>query len=194
MAVNKYISKEWKRPREGNLRKLMMHRIPGWRAGSSVERVEKPLRLDRARALGYKAKQGVVVVRSRIRKGGRRKRRPRGGRRAKRMGVVRYTPKKSLRWLAEERAQRKYPNLEVLNSYWVGRDGQFEYFEAILVDPSHPSIKGDRELSWIASKNQKGRVYRGLTSAGKASRGLRKKGKGAEKVRPSIRAKKRRGK
>lgn len=157
-------------------------------------RVEKPLRLDRARALGYKAKQGVVVVRSRVRRGGRRKQRPRKGRRAKRMGTVRYTPKKSLRWMAEERAQKKYPNLEVLNSYWIGSDGQYKYYEVILLDPHHPGIKNDRELGWVGDRSQRGRVFRGLTSAGKNSRGLRKKGKGAEKLRPSIRAKLRKGK
>ena len=36
--------------------------------------------------------------------------------------------------------------------------------------------------------NQRGRVYRGLTSAGRKSRGLRGKGKGFEKMRPSRRA------
>ncbi len=192
MAVYKYISQAWKRPKEGYLRELLRKRIPEWRAGESVVRVDTPLRLDRARALGYKAKQGIIVVRAKIRKGGRRKPRINSGRRAKRMGVVKYTPKKSLRWMAEERAQRKYPNLEVLNSYWIGKDGRYEYFEVILVDPHHPSVKNDKDLAWIASGKHKGRVFRGLTSAGKASRGLRNKGKGAEKVRPSIRANQRR--
>jgi large subunit ribosomal protein L15e len=36
--------------------------------------------------------------------------------------------------------------LEVLNSYWVGEDGQHEWFEAILVDPNHPSIKNDDNI------------------------------------------------
>ncbi len=194
MGMYKYLALAWKRPKEGYLRELLKKRIPEWRAGESVVRVEKPLRLDRARALGYKAKPGIIVVRSRIRKGGRRKPRLNTGRRPKRMGVSKYTPKKSLRWLAEERAQRKYPNLEVLNSYWVGKDGQYEYYEVIMVDPHHPAIKSDPELNWICSNKHRGRVFRGLTSAGKASRGLRNKGKGAEKIRPSIRANLRRGK
>mgnify|MGYP000178633010 CR=1 FL=1 len=101
---------------------------------------------------------------------------------------------KSLQWLAEERAQRKYPNLEVLNSYWIGKDGRYEYYEVIFLDPSHPSIKKDGDLGWIASGRHRGRVFRGLTGAGKTSRGLRNKGEGAEKVRPSIRANKKRGK
>jgi large subunit ribosomal protein L15e len=194
MGAYKYIAQAWKRPSESYVHQLMRQRLPEWHHGASVVRVPAPLRLDRARALGYKAKQGIIVVRARIRKGGRRKERPNAGRRPKRMGVVKYTPKKSLQWLAEERAQRRYPNLEVLNSYWVGKDGKYEYFEVIMVDPHHPAVRNDKELCWIAGKAHRGRVFRGLTSAGKRSRGLRNKGKGAEKVRPSIRAHQRKGK
>ncbi|MBT92991.1 MAG: 50S ribosomal protein L15e, partial [Euryarchaeota archaeon] len=39
-----------------------------------------------------------------------------------------------------------------------------------------------------------GRAYRGKTSAGKRGRGLMNKGKGAEKLRPSLKANKNRGK
>ncbi|NOZ58979.1 MAG: 50S ribosomal protein L15e [Euryarchaeota archaeon] len=194
MGAYKYIAMAWKSPKGSYVYSLLRQRLPEWRREGSVVRVPKPLRLDRARALGYKAKPGIIVVRARIRKGGRRKERPRGGRRPKRMGVVKFTPKKSLQWLAEERAQRRYPNLEVLNSYWVGRDGKYEYFEVIMVDPHHPAVRSDKELGWISGSAHRGRVFRGLTSAGKRSRGLRNKGKGAEKLRPSIRAHQRRGK
>ncbi len=136
----------------------------------SVVRIPKPTKLARARRLGYKAKQGVVVVRVRVRKGGRRKPRPSRGRKPKRMGVLKFTPGKSLQWMAEERAARKYPNLEVLNSYWVASDGRYEYYEVIMIDPHHPVIKSDPQLSQIKAK---GRVFRGLTSAGKKARGLR---------------------
>ncbi len=95
MAIYKYISQAWKRPKEGYLHELLRRRIPEWRAGASVVRVDTPTRIDRARALGYKAKQGIIVVRSRIRKGGRKKQRLNKGRRPKRMGVVKYTPEKS---------------------------------------------------------------------------------------------------
>jgi large subunit ribosomal protein L15e len=189
-----YIRKAWNRPKGSYVRELMRQRLPEWARQETVVRIERPTRPDRARALGYKAKQGVIVVRSRIRRGGRRKQRLNTGRVPKKMGVKKYTPKKNLRWIAEERAQRKYPNLEVLNSYWVGETGKYIYFEVILVDPSHPSIKNDKDLKWIGEAQHKGRVFRGLTSAGKAARGLRHKGKGAEKVRPSIGANKGRGK
>jgi len=164
------------------------NRLLHWRKEGSIVRVEKPLRLDRARALGYKAKQGYVIVRARVRKGGMRKERPRGGRKPSKMGVNKITPAKSIQRIAEERVAKKYPNLEVLNSYWVGEDGKYHYYEVILVDPSHPVIKSDPKINWICSRKHKGRVFRGLTSAGKKGRGLRNKGKGAEKNRPSIRA------
>ncbi len=165
-----------------------------FRKGHSIERVERPTKIYRARELGYKAKQGYVVVRVRVRKGGMHKVRPKRGRKPRAMGVSKYTPGKNLRWVAEERAQKKYPNLEVLNSYKVYADGKNWYYEVILVDPHHPVIKSDPKINWICRSANKKRVFRGLTSAGKKARGLRKKGWGSEKTRPSIRANKGRGK
>ena len=84
--------------------------------------------------------------------------------------------------------------MEVLNSYWVGEDGKHQYYEIILVDPFHPAIIKDPKINWVHNTNSKRRVLRGKTSAGQKGRGLRHKGRGAEKVRPSIRAKLSRGK
>ncbi len=147
--------------------------------------MEHPTRLDRARAVGYRAKGGFVLVRVRVRRGGQRKRAIIAGRRPKHKGVLRMTLAKSLRRIAEERAQKHYPNLEVLNSYWVGEDGKQKFYEVILVDPSHPEILADPKVRWVAERANRGRVYRGLTSAGTEGRGLRWKGKGAERFRPS---------
>lgn len=141
-----------------------------WRKSKVVERVEKPFNIKRARRLGYKAKQGFVVVRVRVKKGGRRREKPSGGRKPSKAGIVHFTPKKSLQLIAEEKAARKYRNLEVLNSYLVADDGVYKYFEIIMVDPHHPVIKSDKNINWIC--NQRGRVFRGLTSAGKKMRGL----------------------
>ncbi|MDY6769821.1 MAG: 50S ribosomal protein L15e, partial [Candidatus Nanohaloarchaea archaeon] len=85
--------------------------------------------------------------------------------------------------IAEERASRKYPNLEVLNSYEVATDGSHKWFEIILVDPDHPEIQADDDINWIA--DERGRAERGKTSAGKKGRGLQNRGTGAEKARPS---------
>ncbi|MCL6500410.1 MAG: 50S ribosomal protein L15e [Candidatus Pacearchaeota archaeon] len=167
----KYIAKLWKKPKEG-LGKLWQSRLIEWRRGNAVVRVEKPTRLDKARALGYKAKKGFVIVRVRVLRGGHKRPRPRTGRRSKRMSI-RKTLKMNYQWVAEQRAQRKFPNMEVLNSYWLAKDGKHYWFEIILVDPNRPEIKTDKNIKWITSKKHKARVLRGLTSAARKSRGLR---------------------
>lgn len=167
-------------------RQLYKQRLIGYRKEPmGVVRVDKPTNIARARALGYKAKKGILIVRSRIRKGSGMHSRPPKGRRPKRMGTNKLTKNISNQGIAEQRASKKYPNCEVLNSYWVGEDGRNKYFEVILVDTQRPEIKSDKDLNWLLSKSQRGRAERGLTSAFKKSRGLRHKGKGAEKLRPS---------
>jgi len=183
----KYIAEEWAKPEKSFVEELMRQRLIEWRKQNTVTRIERPTRLDKARKLGYKAKQGFVVARTRVRRGNMRKIRPKAGRRPKRMGVKKFKPAKSLRLIGEERTARKFPNLEVLNSYWVGEDGRSKWFEVILVDPSSPSIRSDKDINWITEPQHKRRVFRSLTRAGKKIRSLRHKGKGAEKVRPSKR-------
>lgn len=186
-SMYKYIEDAWKKPDEGYVRELRQERLKEWRRDDNFKRIERPTRLDKARKLGYKAKQGYVMVRSKIRRGGRRSSRPKSGRGPTRMGFKKLTPRKNLQRIAEERTSKKYPNLRVLNSYWVAEDGRHKYFEIIMVDPHHPVIKNDDKINWICESNKKGRAFRGLTSSGKKSRGLRKKGKGAERSRPSKR-------
>jgi large subunit ribosomal protein L15e len=183
----KYIAEEWAKPEKSFVEELMRQRLIEWRKQNTVTRIERPTRLDRARKLGYKAKQGFVMARTKVRRGNMRKLRPRSGRRPKRMGVKKFKPAKSLRLIAEERTARKFPNLEVLNSYWVGEDGRSKWFEVVLADPHSPSIKSDKDINWITEPQHKRRVFRSLTSAGKNIRSLRLKGKGAEKFRPSKR-------
>lgn len=184
----KYIAEAWAKPEKSYVKELMRQRLIKWRKQPAIVRIEKPTRVDRARRLGYKAKQGFVIARVRVRRGGLRKKRPKAGRRPKRMGVKKYKPAKSMRLIGEERTGKKFPNLEVLNSYWVAEDGRSKWFEIIMVDPHHPVIKADKKNSWISQKQHHKRVFRGLTSAGKKIRGLRGKGRGAEKVRPSRKA------
>ncbi|MDY6958932.1 MAG: 50S ribosomal protein L15e [Halobacteriota archaeon] len=190
----RYISEAWARPDESYVNELMWSRFQEWRREPVVTRIERPTRLDRARTLGYRAKQGIIVARTRIRRGGRRKSRYIRGRRTKHMGMSKITPAKSLQRIAEERAARRFPNLEVLNSYWVGEDGKHKWFEIILVDPKHPVIMADPKLNWICESSHAGRAFRGKTSAGRRGRGLHNKGKGSEKIRPSITANQSRGK
>jgi len=183
-----YIRKAWKKPDKKTLRERMIE----WRKSGVFTKVEKPLRLDRARALGYKDKKGFVIIRIRIKRGGHKRPRPNKGRRSKRLHT-RKVLKMSYKWIAEQRVAKKYKNLEVLNSYVIGRDGINYFYEVICVDPAKPEIKKDKKMNWITKGTNKKRALRGLTSAAKKSRGLRSKHP-SNKARPSVRAGKRRGK
>ena len=117
-----------------------------WRKQNAVTRVDKPSRITRARRLGYKAKQGITVVRMRVGTGGMRRQRPRGGRRPKHLGVTRIKAAVSMKQVAERRVLERYPNMKLLGSYFLYKDGMHYWFEIILADPSHPSIAKDKEL------------------------------------------------
>jgi len=163
MGFYKYVAQMWKRPKEGILGEIMKKRLIKWRREPVIVRIKRPTRINRARALGYRAKQGFVVARVRVKKGGLSKPRPRSGRRPKRMGVLGHTPKKSLQLIAEERAARKFPNLEVLGSYYVGEDGEYKWYEVILVDPHHPVIRSDPKINWICGY-EKRKMIKSLSS------------------------------
>lgn len=145
----KYVAELWKHPERGPLAEIYRKRLVEWRRQPAVVRVERPTRINRARALGYKAKPGFVVVRVRVKKGGLNRPRPRSGRRPKRMGVHGYSPHKSAQLIAEERASRKFPNLIVLGSYWVGEDGMHKWYEVVMLDPHHPCVMNDLERNAI---------------------------------------------
>ena len=191
MSMYKYIREAWKKPKQ-KLGSLWQERLIQWRREPVTLRIDRPTRLDRARSLGYKAKQGIIVVRQRVNRGGKMRPKFKSGRRPKTMRR-RLVLAKNYQQIAEERANKKFKNCEVLNSYEVAKDGKYYWYEIILVDRDHPVIKADKNLSWTGKRGNQGRVYRGVTSAGRKSRGLRHKGKGAEKMRPSLRANKRRG-
>ena len=181
MGMYKYIRKAWKKP-QANMPELWRERLLKWRREPATVRLKRPTRIDRARSLGYKAKQGYIIVRQRVVRGGRMRGSYLGGRRPKH-ARLRMVLDKNYKQIAEERANDKYPNCEILNSYWVAQDGKHYWYEVILIDKAHPQILADKNINWISSKKQKGRAYRGLTSTARKSRGLRHKGKGAEKVK-----------
>jgi large subunit ribosomal protein L15e len=184
-----HIGDQWKKP-DVSFKSPQQQRLIQWRKEENFLRLEKPTRIDRARSLGYKSKPGFIVVRARVRRGGLRKHKIKGGRKPSTKGISKITMRKSTQRIVEERTGKRYPNMEVLNSYWVGEDGKNHFYEIILVDPVHPAILKDPKINWISNVSSKRRVLRGKTSAGQRGRGLRKKGKGAEKVRPSVRANK----
>merc|ERR1712146_761925 len=152
-----------------------------------MHRASRPSRPDKARSLGYKAKQGFVVYRVAVRRGSRKLKVAKGiiyGK-PKRQGINQMKLHKNLRAIAEERADRKLQSLRVLNSYWVGQDGTYKFYEVIMVDPAHKTIRNDPRINWLCKPVHKHREIRGLTGAGKKSRGLQQRGNKDNKVRPS---------
>lgn len=186
MGYLKYVREAWKKPRE-NLGESYRLKLVDWRKEGSITRVEHPTRIDRARSLGYRAKQGFVIARVRVIRGGKNNPRIMKGRKAGNKST-KIVEAKNYQWISEERVQKRFPNMEVLNSYWVGQDEKYYWHEVIMVDPYHPQIASDEKINWIVSNKHTRRAMRGLTSSAKRSRGLRNKGIGAEKVRPSLRA------
>jgi large subunit ribosomal protein L15e len=121
-------------------------RVVSWRKENALTRIAKPSRIQKARRLGYKAKQGIIVIRMRVGTGGMRRKRPRGGRRPKHLGVTRIKADVSMKGVAERRVLEKHPNMKLLGSYFLYKDGMHYWFEVILADPSHPRISKDKEL------------------------------------------------
>ena len=153
-------------------------RLSVWRREATVQRVDVPTNLSRARTLGYRAKPGICIVRVRMAKGMRKKPAMKKGRKSKRSYQY-ASSDKSLQLIAEEKAARSYRNMEVLNSYWVGEDGQYKYFEAILAERGNPNIPAHMQEA-IA---RKGRAFRGLTSAGRKVRSYMVRGLDAKRRR-----------
>jgi len=197
-GLYQHVRETWKQPKEATPHMFRQTRMAQWRREPVNCKIERPTRIDAARRLGYKAKQGVVMIRTRIRRGGLRKGKIHMKRKPSKAGIKKITMAKNTQRMAEERVARHFPNMEVLNSYWVGQDGKHKFYEVILIDTHHPAIIADKQLGVFSgangNKSHRGRAFRGKTSAGKRGRGLHNKGKGAEKLRPSLKATLNRGK
>ena len=178
MGCYKYLEEIWRKKQSDVMRFLLRVRAWEYRQGKKITRVAKPTRTDKAHKLGYKAKQGYAIFRVAVRRGGRKRPNHKGivyGK-PKHQGINQLKFARNLRSVAEERVGRIAANLRVLNSYWVNQDATYKYFEVILVDPSHVSIRNDPRINWIVNPVHKHRERRGLTSAGRKHRGLRVKG------------------
>lgn len=190
MGAYKYLEELWRHKQSDVMRFLLRVRAWEYRQLPSVHRTSRPTRPEKARRLGYKAKQGFVVYRVRVRRGGRKRPVKKGIQygKPKHQGITELKFKRNKRSIAEERAGRRCGNLRVLNSYWVNEDAAYKYFEVILVDPNHNSIRNDARLNWLARPTMKHRELRGLTAAGRKHRGLHVSGHRANKTRPSVRS------
>ncbi|GAA5972726.1 hypothetical protein JCM11641_002991 [Rhodosporidiobolus odoratus] len=176
MGAYKYIAELSKRKQSDVLRFLLRVRCWEYRQLNVCHRASRPSRPDKARRLGYKAKQGFVIYRIRVRRGNRKRPVPKGATYGKptNQGVNQLKFQRSLRSTAEERVARRCGGLRVLNSYWINQDGVYKYYEVILVDPSHKAVRRDARINWICNPVHKRRESRGLTSAGKQNRGIGK--------------------
>eukprot|EP01113_Clastostelium_recurvatum_P003967 TRINITY_DN1175_c0_g1_i1.p1 TRINITY_DN1175_c0_g1~~TRINITY_DN1175_c0_g1_i1.p1 ORF type:complete len:218 (+),score=57.29 TRINITY_DN1175_c0_g1_i1:42-656(+) len=190
MGAYKYLEELYKKKQSDVLRFLLRVRCWEYRQLPVVHRATRPSRPDKARRLGYKAKQGFVIYRVRVRRGGRKRPVPGGLTKGKpkNQGINQLKFARNLRNVAEERVGRRIGSLRVLNSYWINQDSTYKYFEIILVDPSHKSIRRDPAINWLAKANMKHRELRGLTAAGRKARGLGGKSFGHNRFRPSRRA------
>jgi large subunit ribosomal protein L15e len=123
------------------------------RKGPTIERIEKPSRLDRARMLGYKAKEGVVVIRIKVSRSGMRRQRPTSGRRPKHLGVLRMKSDEPVQGVAERRVGEKFPNLKMLGSYIYYQDRKHSWYECVMIDPHNPSISNDYNYRRVLGLN-----------------------------------------
>jgi large subunit ribosomal protein L15e len=190
MGAYKYLEELWRKKQSDVMRFLLRIRTWEYRQLSAIHRVTRPTRPDKARRLGFKSKQGFAIWRVRVRRGNRKRPVRKGivyGKPAN-QGIVELKFQRSLRSVAEERVGKICGALRVLNSYWIGQDSIYKFYEVILVDPFHNAIRRDPKINWICNATHKHRELRGLTSAGKKHRGLRLKGHLASKTRTSRRA------
>ncbi|CAJ0601168.1 unnamed protein product [Cylicocyclus nassatus] len=156
MGAYKYMQEIWRKKQSDAMRYLLRIRTWQYRQLSAVHRVSRPTRPEKARRMGYRAKQGYVIYRVRVRRGNRKRPVTKGQTygKPKTHGVNELKFARSKQAIAEDRAGRRLGSLRVLNSYWA--------------------IRRNPDTQWITKPVQKHRELRGLTSAGKKSRGLGK--------------------
>uniref|UniRef100_A0A7E4UUY6 Ribosomal protein L15 n=1 Tax=Panagrellus redivivus TaxID=6233 RepID=A0A7E4UUY6_PANRE len=179
MGAYKYMQEIWRKKQSDVMRYLQRVRTWQYRQLAAIHRAPRPTRPEKAHRLGYKAKQGKYrLIRlfsmysfcesSRLLTKGQTYGKP------KTHGVNQLKFARNLQSVAESRVGRRCGGLRVLNSYWIGQDSTFKFFEVILLDPAHKVIRNNPDTQWITKAVHKHREMRGLTSAGRKSRGLGK--------------------
>merc|ERR1712131_92003 len=123
------------------------------RQNDEVHRVERPTYLERARKLGYKAKQGYSIWVVKIGKGDAFRDYNNGNTRGKcvNAGIHQIKPSLNKQAEAEQIIGKKLGSLRVLGSYKIGCDLKSHYFEVIMVDPMHNAIRNDYKINWICN-------------------------------------------
>merc|ERR1712080_652848 len=112
-------------------------------------------------------KQGFVIWRVAVRRGGRKRKVKNGITYGKPVhhGINHLKPRIGHQNRAEMKiGRRDCGNLRVLGSYWVCQCGRYKYYEVIMVDPFHKAIRRDPKINWICRTVHKHRECRGLTT------------------------------
>ena len=78
MGAYRYIQELYRKKQSDVLRYLLRIRVWQFRQLTKLVRSPRPSRPDKARRLGFKAKQGFVIYRVRVRRGGRKRPVPKG--------------------------------------------------------------------------------------------------------------------
>ena len=184
MGAYKYINAINRKKQSDLLRFLRRIRCWELRHLPRIHRVPQPTNPERARRLGYKTKAGYVIYSVRIHRGNRKVSARKGivHRKPANQGIHKIKRRRSLQSIAEQRVGKHCGGLRVLNSYFIGQDSTYRFFEVILVDPHNAQIRNDPKINWICADKQKRREARGLTHAGKKSRGFSGKGRRYNKV------------
>merc|ERR550537_2093845 len=136
-----------------------LSRVRTWelRQLPAIHRASRPTRPDKARRLGYKAKQGICIYRVKVKRGGRKRKVAKGicyGKPST-SGVRKIKATRNLKSVAEERVGRKLGSLRILNSYWVTQDAVNKWYECVMVDPMHKAIRNDPKINWICNATHK---------------------------------------
>merc|ERR1712047_66036 len=147
MGAYKYMQELYRKKQCDVMRFLQRVRCWQYRQLSTIHRASRPTRPDKARRLGYRAKQGYVIYRIRIRRGGRKRPVPKGATYGKptNQGVNSLKNQRSHQAIAEERVGRRCK-----------------------------ALRRDPKINWLCKSVHKHREMRGLTSSNKKSRGLGK--------------------
>ncbi|KAF8381012.1 hypothetical protein PRIPAC_75400, partial [Pristionchus pacificus] len=110
-----------------------------YRQLTAVHRVNRPARPEKARHHGLRSKQGFVVYRVRVRRGGRKwpviKGQTYG--KPKTHGVNELKNVRSHQGVAEGRVGKRCGAHRVLSSYWIAEDSTYKFYEVVLIDPQH---------------------------------------------------------
>lgn len=103
MGAYRYMQELYRKKQSDVMRYLLRIRVWQYRQLTKLHRSPRPTRPDKARRLGYRAKQGYVIYRIRVRRGGRKRPVPKGCTygKPKSHGVNELKPYRGLQSIAE---------------------------------------------------------------------------------------------